>query len=208
VRIPRPLAPGFLSVAVLLLASAPALAADQAPPAPAEDSVAPSSPLAAEPLDRLSATRERPLFSPTRRPPPPPPTVVSAPDPPPPPPPPPTVALFGVVVDGDEVHAIVRTGPAAPVKHVRIGDDIDGWKVAQIEERRLVLVLDDRVATFTMFAGNRANGVPQGGAVAPPVETTSRGQTQPPNQTPQREPAPPAHRRRGSLAVQQYSMVK
>src|SRR5262249_16117207 len=31
------------------------------------------SPLAAQPLDRLSGTRERPLFSPTRRPPPPPP---------------------------------------------------------------------------------------------------------------------------------------
>src|SRR5260370_6901414 len=47
------------------------------------------SPLAAQPLDRLSATRERPLFSPTRRPPPPPPPVVAAPAPPPPPPPPP-----------------------------------------------------------------------------------------------------------------------
>jgi hypothetical protein len=195
---------------VLLLASASALAADQAPQAIVEDGAAPLSPLAAEPLDRLSATRERPLFSPTRRPPPPPPPVVNIPEPPPPPPPPPKVALFGVVMDGDEVHAIVRTGPAAPVKHVRIGDDIGGWKVTQIDERRLVLALDDRIATFTMFAGNRANGTLQGGAAAPPAETNSQGQTQPQqgqtqpqqgqtqpqNQTPQREPATPGPRRR------------
>jgi hypothetical protein len=113
------------------------------------------------------------------------------------------VALFGVVMDGDEVHAIVRTGPAAPVKHVRIGDDIGGWKVAQIEERRLVLVLNDRIATFTMFAGNKANGAPQGGSAAPPVATNSQGQTQPQqgqtqpqNPAPQPEPATPPPRRR------------
>jgi hypothetical protein len=117
------------------------------------------------------------------------------------------VALFGVVMDGDEVHAIIRAGPAAPVRHVRIGDDIDGWKVVQIEERHLVLVLDDRIATFTMFAGNRANGAPQGGSVAAPVATKSQGQTQPQqgqtqpqNQAPQPEPAPAPRRRRGNAA--------
>jgi hypothetical protein len=197
-----------MSVAVLLLASAFAPAADQTPKAVVEDGAALSSPLATEPLDRLSATRERPLFSTTRRPPPPPPIVVNTPEPPPPPPPPPNVALFGVVMDGDEVHAIVRTGPAAPIKHVRIGDDIGGWKVAQIEERRLVLVLDDRIATFTMFAGNRANGALQSGSAAPPVATNPQGQTQPQqgqtppqNQTPPREPATSAPRRRRGNAA-------
>jgi Tfp pilus assembly protein PilP len=125
------------------------------------------------------------------------------------------VALFGIVIDGDELHAIVRTGPAAPVMHVRVGDDIGGWKVAQIEERRLILVLDDRIATFTMFAGYKANGAPQGGAVAPPpAETNSqdqtqpRNQTQPQNQTPQRESTPPHHRRHGSVTLEKYSLVK
>jgi hypothetical protein len=158
-----------------------------------EGGAAPPSPLAAQPLDRLSATRERPLFSPTRRPPPPPPPVVVAPEPPPPPPPPPDVALFGIVMDGDEARAVVRAGPAAKIMQVRVGDDIGGWKVAQIDGRRLILSLDDRIATFLMFAGNSAKG-------APPLDRETQStdrqpqtqtQTQPQNQMPQNAPPPP-----------------
>ena len=202
-----------MSVAVLLaLAPAPLVAADaspQPPPYPPPQageglSIRPPplagegreggavlpSPLAAQPLDRLSATRERPLFSPTRRPPPRPPPVVVAPEPPPPPPPPPDVALFGIVMDGDEVHAVVRAGPAAKITRVRVGDDIGGWKVAQIDGRRLILSLDDRIATFLMFAGNSANGAPRTGPEAPAANTQSPGQTQPQNQMRQNDPAP------------------
>jgi hypothetical protein len=173
-----------ISVAVLLaLAPAPLVAADAGAALP--------SPLAAQPLDRLSATRERPLFSPTRRPPAPPPPVVQAPEPPPPPPPPPDVALFGIVMDGDEAHAVVRAGPAAKIMNVRVGDDIGGWKVAQIEGRQLVLSLDDRIATFMMFAGNSATGAPRTGPEAPAVNVQSPGQTQPQNQLRQNAPVPP-----------------
>jgi hypothetical protein len=194
-----------VSIAVLLVAPACALAADKPPEAPVEQGTAPPSPLASEPLDRLSATRERPLFSPTRRPPPPPPPpVVHSAEPPPPP----SVALFGVVMDGNEVRAIVRTGPAAGTMRVRVGDDIDGWKVAQIEGRRLVLVLDNRIATFTMFAGNRANGALRSGPEVPAGGgPDSQLQIPPQNQLPRNEPAPPPHRRRGSLSAQKYSMV-
>jgi general secretion pathway protein N len=192
-------------MAVLLAAPVSAFAADKPPEVPADQSPALASPLAGEPLDHLSATRERPLFSPTRRPPPPPPPVVRNAEPPPPPPPPPNVALLGVVVDGDEVHAIVRTAPAAGMIRVRIGDDVGGWKVAQIEGRSLVLVLDGRAATFTMFAGNGVTGVPHGGTEEPPAN-----QLPPQNQSPQNPPppsttAPPPHRRRGSLTGQKYS---
>jgi general secretion pathway protein N len=204
-----------LSVTAVLLVSAPAFAEDGAPQAHVEDSAAPASPLAGEPLDRLSTTRERPLFSPTRRPPPPPPVVRNAEPPPPPPLPPPNVALFGVVMDGDEVRAIVRTAAAANVMRVRVGDDIGGWRVAQIDGRRLVLVLDDRIATFTMFAGSSAKGAPGGGPQVPPAgqNTPPAGQnpqtqTPPQNQSPRNDPASPPHRRRGSLALQKYSMVK
>ncbi len=201
-----------MSVAVLLaLAPAPLVAADaspQPPPYPPpqageglsirppphagegrEGGVLPS-PLAAQPLDRLSATRERPLFSPTRRPPPPPPPVVIAPEPPPPPPPPPDVALFGIVMDGDEAHAVVRAGAAGKIMRVRVGDDIGGWKVAQIEGRRLVLSRDDRIATFMMFAGNSASGAPQPGPEAPAANAQPPSQTQPQNQLRQNAPAP------------------
>jgi hypothetical protein len=155
-----------------------------------EGAATPSSPLATQPLDHLSATRERPLFSPTRRPPPPPPPVVSAPEPPPPPLPPPDVALFGIVMDGDEAHAVVRAGPANRIMRVRVGDDIGGWKVAQIEGRRLVLSLDDRTATFMMFASNSAGGAPRTDRETQSADRQSQSQMQPQNQLPQNAPAP------------------
>jgi hypothetical protein len=199
-----------ISVAVLLaLAPAPLVAADaspQPPPSPPPQAGegreggalggALPSPLAAQPLDRLSATRERPLFSPTRRPPPPPPPVVVAPEPPPPPPPPPDVALFGIVMDGDEAHAVVRAGPAAKIMNVRVGDDIGGWKVAQIEGRQLVLSLDDRIATFMMFAGNRATGAPRTDQETQSADRQSQTQAQPPTQMQQNAPPPPSGARR------------
>jgi general secretion pathway protein N len=144
--------------ALLTLTPAAGVAADAPMPAEIQQVAAPATPLAGQPLDALRASRERPLFSPTRRPPPPPAVVERSPDPPPPPPPPPNVALFGIVMDAGEARAIVRTAPAADVLRVRTGDDIGGWKVAEIEGRRLVLSLDGRLATFTMFAGSGGNG--------------------------------------------------
>jgi hypothetical protein len=189
-----------IPVAALLVMMA-ADASPQSPPNPPplaaegqQESAALPSPLAAQPLDRLSATRERPLFSPTRRPQPPPPVVAAAPEPPPPPAPPPNVALFGIVMDGDEARAVVRAGPAEKIMRVGIGDDVGGWKVAQIEGRRLVLSLDGRIATFMMFAGNSANGASQTGADAQAPSagrhSQTQTQTQPQNQTGQSPPAP------------------
>jgi hypothetical protein len=107
------------------------------------------NPLQAQSLDGLSATRNRPLFSPDRHPPaPPPPPVERAPEAPPAPP---DVTLLGIVVDGEQARAIVRSG-TAKIERVQIGDDISGWKVSQIEERRLLLSLDSRSATFTLFS--------------------------------------------------------
>src|SRR5262249_23650003 len=70
------------------------------------------SPLADHPPARWPAPRERPLSPPPRPPPVPPAPIVNAPEAPPPPPAPPDVALFGIVMDGDEARAVVRTGPA------------------------------------------------------------------------------------------------
>jgi len=116
--------------------------------------------LQAQSLDRLSATRDRPLFSPSRRPvPPPPPPVARVPEAVPPPPPP-SVTVFGIVIDGEGARAIVRSGMGTKFERVQIGDDIGGWKVAQIEARRLVLSLDDRLATFTLFSDERGKRSP------------------------------------------------
>ena len=147
-----------------------------------------ANPLEAQPLDRLSATRERPLFSPTRRPipPPPPPSPEAAPvavvaQPP-------NVQLFGIVVDDEGARAIVRSG-AEKVDRVQIGDDIGGWKVAQIEGRRLVLSLDGRFATFTLFSDDN-------GQQADPVtnQSPSTPQASAPRETETQSNPPRRHR--------------
>ncbi len=115
-----------------------------------------SNPVAAQSLDQLSTILDRPLFSPSRRPPaPPPPPVVQAAEPPAPPPPPPNLVLFGVVMDGEGARAVVRAGANRKLVRAQIGDEIDGWKVSQIEGRKVVLSLDGRFATFTLFSDDR-----------------------------------------------------
>jgi hypothetical protein len=180
-----------LTAAILWIATLPAFAADPVPRTDSHpDGAAAVSPLAAQPLERLSNTRDRPLFSPTRRPPPPPPVVAVA---PPPPPPPPDVALLGVVMDGEDARAVVRAGPAAKILRVGIGDDIGGWKVGQIEARQLVLLLDGRTATFTMFTGTNAKP-PNAGAAQPPPSAPSENVAQQPA-TSTGQPVPAAHKR-------------
>jgi hypothetical protein len=130
-----------------------AIAQTQDPPA-----AAPSNPVAAQSLDQLSTILDRPLFSPSRRPPAPPPApppIVQAAEPPAPPPPPPNLVLFGVVMDGEGARAVVRAGADKKLVRAQIGDEIDGWKVSQIEGRKVVLSLDGRFATFTLFSDDR-----------------------------------------------------
>lgn len=159
----KPWGPALIG-AILWIATVNALATEAKPQKDVHPGTAPVSPLAAQQsLDQLSATRERPLFSPTRRPPAPPPIIVPA---APPPPPPPDVALLGVVIDGDDARAFVRVGQEAKIVRVRIGDDIGGWKVGQIESRQLVLLLNGRAAKFIMFNGKSTKRFPLAGSIA------------------------------------------
>jgi hypothetical protein len=115
-------------------------------------------------LDRLSATRDRPLFSPSRRPP----TITeTAPPPPPPLPPvaslapvePPNVRFFGTFESNDQLGASIQSGPNEKTIIVRYGTYIEGWRVTEISRHRLVLSLDDRTAVFTLF-NSKASGSP------------------------------------------------
>jgi hypothetical protein len=181
-----------LTATILWVATISASATDPAQHSEAHRDVAPPvTPLAAQPLDRMSNTRDRPLFSPTRRPPAPPPVVVAA---PPPPPPPPDVALLAVVMDGEDARAIVRAGPAAKILRVGIGDDIEGWKVGQIESLQLVLLLDGRTATFRMFTGDDKKASPNAGAAAPSSSAPYQTVAQQP-QTATDKPVPPSRKR-------------
>jgi hypothetical protein len=144
------------SIAVLLSGAIVALGTLAAAQPQDRPESALANPLAAQPLDGLSATTGRPLFSSSRRPPaPPPPPVVQA-APPPPPAAPPNVVLVGIVMDGDSARALMRSGAENKVIRAQIGDDVGGWKVSQIDGRKVVLSLEDRFATFMLF--NRDGG--------------------------------------------------
>jgi hypothetical protein len=183
------LRPALIAV-ILWTAALPCLAAEPAARANAHSVAPPVTPLATQPLDRFSATRDRPLFSPTRRPPAPP-VIVAA--PPPPPPPPPNVALLGVVMDGEQAHAVVRAGPTEKVLRVSIGDDIGGWKVGQIEARKLVLLLNGRTATFMMFSGDNVKHRPNATAPAPPPNANQNAPAESASPIPASRRARPRH---------------
>ncbi|HEY0330279.1 MAG TPA: hypothetical protein VGC77_14420 [Rhodopseudomonas sp.] len=95
-------------------------------------------------LEALRATRERPLFSATRRPPPPP---VLARPPSAEPQQQPEVVLSAVIIGADVEVAFLRRGKdkAFPV---RTGADVDGWVVTQIAPRYVVLENSSRSVTL------------------------------------------------------------
>jgi len=107
-------------------------------------------------LDDLSATRERPLFSPSRRP-----RVnnveVAVAPPPPPPPPPeaptpaPNLTFLGTFESPTEVGAAVQIPPNDKPTIIRYGSYVNGWRVIDISRHRLVLAFQDRKAVFTIF---------------------------------------------------------
>ena len=144
------------SVAALLAALWPlAFAGNAAAQQAQAAAAAAANPLAAQSLEGLSATRERPLFSAQRRPPAAPRVAAAPPPPPPPPPQPPQVALYGIVSEPSGARAMVRAN-SDKIVGVRIGDDIGGWKVTKIERRQIELALGERAVSFAMFSAASA----------------------------------------------------
>jgi len=137
------------NAALLLYCTTAALGADAPAPPKNLDGVTLSNPLVAQSIERLSATLDRPLFSPSRRRAPTPP-VARNPETPTPPPSPPNLVLSGVVMDGASARVVVLVGAEKRILRAEIGDEIGGWTVSQISGRSLVLSLDHRSATFTL----------------------------------------------------------
>jgi hypothetical protein len=132
------------------------------PAAQAEDAIAQKqgltsaivNPAAAMSLDQLASTRERPLFVPDRRSPAPAPVVAHAAPPPPPPAPPPQVSVAGIIVDAAGPRAVIRSDGSGKTKAVRLGDEIGGWQVTEIDGRRVVISLDERSVSVKLFGGD------------------------------------------------------
>jgi hypothetical protein len=145
------------------------------------------NPLWSVPLTSLSATRDRPVFSPSRRPPPPP--VVAAPYVPPPPPPPalppesdhPLLTLLGTVAGETRgVGIFTKQNDKAPV-NLRIGEDYQGWVLRAVRGRETIFEKNNRTATLAlpspepprMMDGDGRVVAPRGLVVAPSPTTDS-----------------------------------
>lgn len=138
-------------------------------PAPAQPTItrpasAPAqtgNPLWAVPLRTLSATRERPLFSPSRRPPPA--AIATAPVEPVHQAPPPVVAerpalaLVGTIVgEGENIAIFYNTLTRATIR-LRLGDTDDaGWKLVAVDARTTLLEKGRQSVTLALPAPNEA----------------------------------------------------
>jgi hypothetical protein len=136
--------------------AAPPAAAKPPPlPAAAPEHVPSANPLWAIPLATLSGTRERPIFSPSRRPPPP--IVASVPvtKPPPPPPKPPRVArpqlsLVGTIAGDDQSFAIFVDQTTKAALRLKIGEEYQGWKLHSVQGREVTLERDQQSAILSL----------------------------------------------------------
>jgi hypothetical protein len=123
------------------------------PPAP-QRTLSPN-PLWEIPLLKLSTTRERPIFSPSRRPPP---VVIAAPPTPPAPPPSPKLprverpqlSLVGTVSGDDERFGIFVDQTTKAALRLRIGEDYQGWKLRAVQGREVTLEYEQQSAILTL----------------------------------------------------------
>lgn len=120
------------------------------------------NPLWAVPLESLSATRERPLFAPSRRRPA---TPLAAPPPsaaPPPPPPParPTLTLIGTVVGPVESLGIFLDPATKTVLRLKTGDAHDGWTLREVGPRSVTLRSSTASATLALPSRQASDTAP------------------------------------------------
>jgi hypothetical protein len=175
---------GILALLVLL----PCAAGAQSPPANA-----PGRSFALPPLEELRATRERPLFSPSRRPDetavgPEADLVEESPDSLP-------FELTGVVMGTDVAIAILRNRDTQETVQLRRGETLEAWSIEEIAARHVVLRQEDRQVRLELFPAKA-----EGSAAVPPSPLASQSIRPNPNRvnTPQfrRSAQPNSHQRR------------
>jgi general secretion pathway protein N len=114
------------------------------------------NPLWAVPLAKLTVTRERPLFSPSRRPPAPavaaPPSVAPRVVAPPAPPERPLLALVGSVVGQTGSIAVFTDTTTNNAVRLKMGQDHAGWILRSIKGREATLQKDSQTAVLALPA--------------------------------------------------------
>ena len=106
-------------------------------------------------IESLHATRERPLFSPSRRPPMPAvtdappvePTVATA---PPPEPEGPALNLLGLVIGGGEGYAVFISNTTHDIIRLKTGEGEGGWILRSVTDHQAVLERNNRAAVIRM----------------------------------------------------------
>jgi general secretion pathway protein N len=117
------------------------------------------NPLWGIPVSALTATRERPIFSPTRRPPAPPPEPVPAAESPPPPPAEPEqplLTLVGTATGETDNVAVVVDQNTKNLVRLHIGEAVSGWYLRSIDSRAMTLEKDNRRVTLTLPAASES----------------------------------------------------
>jgi hypothetical protein len=138
-------------------APAPVVVNAAAPAKPPEQPthVNSANPLWAIPLVTLTTTRDRPIFSPSRRPPPP--VVVAAPVVAPPPPrskpvqvEKPQLALVGTIEGPEQSFGIfVDQGTKAALR-LRVGEEYQGWRLREVAPREVTLEHEEQSAVLSL----------------------------------------------------------
>ena len=113
------------------------------------------NPLWALPLKQLSNTRERPIFSPSRRPPPPATPTFVAPvaavrAPPPKEPERPPITLLGTILGSTESIGVFFNPTTRDIVRLRVGEDHSGWALFSIKTREATLVKDRQRVVLEM----------------------------------------------------------
>lgn len=168
----------ILPAPVEITPGAPGMPQQPLPQQPAElpPTEASGNPLWAIPLSALTATRERPLFLPSRRAPaaavagP----VAIAPAPPPPPPPSeperPPLALIGVIAGESEGFAVFLDQANNNVVRLKTGQDHNGWVLRAVKGREATLHKNGKSEVLALPVPGGMGGILTGEATGgPPV---------------------------------------
>jgi hypothetical protein len=128
--------------------------APPAPVAPAPERALSANPLWAMPLAQFAVTRDRPIFSPSRRPPP---TAVAPAVRPkvvaiakPREPERPQLTLVGTIAGDEEGFGIFVDQSTKAVLRLKVGEDFQGWKLQSVQGRETALEKDQQVVTLVL----------------------------------------------------------
>lgn len=102
-------------------------------------------------IESLHATRERPIFSPSRRPP----MPAALAEPPPPPPAPlmpdrPAFDLLGTVAGNGAGYAVFLDNTTHDIVRLKTGEGQDGWILRSVQNREAVLVKNDQTVVMSL----------------------------------------------------------